>query len=184
MNNISFQGKTNVIFNNSLYDKVVTRQTGGVFTDLNLSISKNYKIHNARRTAYNPNETTEPAVLLLNEKGGVFFHNAEYKIPEIFKHIEKLKTTAKNKLTAWIIGGKCGEETTRKVNTIAEVLCDRPDIDTSIIAGQKSTAPNLTIYPTTEKLDITIDLPKKEGCIDDLENYFEIFELNNTEFIS
>ncbi len=178
MNNISFQGKTNVIFNDSLYEQVINRQTRGGVTNLNLSISKNYKIHNARRTAYNPNESTEPAVLILNEKGGVFFHDAESKISEIFEYIQKLQTTAKDKLTAWIIGGQGGEQTTRKVNTIAEVLCDRPDIDTSIIAGQKSIAPNLTIYPTTEKLDITIGLPKK----DDLENYFDIVELNNTKF--
>ena len=80
MNNISFQGKTNVIFNDSLYEQVINRQTRGGVTNLNLSISKNYKIHNARRTAYNPNESTEPAVLILNEKGGVFFHDAESKI--------------------------------------------------------------------------------------------------------
>ena len=116
--------------------------------------------------------------LTIHYKGGVFFHDAESKISEIFEYIEKLQTTAKDKLTAWIIGGQGGEQTTRKVNTIAEVLCDRPDIDTSIIAGQKSIAPNLTIYPTTEKLDITIGLPKK----DDLENYFDIVELNNTKF--
>lgn len=178
MNNISFQGKTNVIFNDSLYEQVINRQTRGGVTNLNLSVSKNYKIHNARRTTYNPNEVAEPGVLLLNEKGGMFFHDAESKIYEIFDLIEHLKNTAKNKLTAWIIGGYSNEQTIRKVNALAEVLCDRTDIDTSIIAGQKSIAPNLTIYPTTEKLDITIGLPKK----DDLENYFDIVELNNTQF--
>ncbi len=180
MNNISFQGKTNLLFDSKIYDTLTTRQVRKSSTNLNISPGKDYKIHRARFSTLNPNEVNDISVLLLNEKGGMFFHCAENKIANIIDLIEKLKETAKGKLTAWIIGGHSGEQTTRKVNSLAEVLCDRPDIDTSIIAGQKSVAPNITLYPTAEKLDVTVGLKNPKNADIDLENYFDIVELNNT----
>ena len=61
-------------------------------------------------------------------------------IDEIAGKVEELKSAAKGKLTAWIIGGESvknpnGEKTVEAVNKVADIICDRPDIDTSILAG-------------------------------------------------
>lgn len=183
MNNISFQGKTNLLFDNAIYNVVTTRHRPGAFTNLNLSAGSNYKIRNARFIAYDPNEVCDTAVLIRNERFGMFFHNAQEKILEILDCISMLKENAKENLTAWIIGGQKGIKTTKDVNVLAEVLCDRPDIDTSIIAGQRLIAPNITIHPTIEKFELSIGAaaPKAgENVERNLENYFDIVELNNT----
>lgn len=182
MNNVSFQGKTQLIFNNSIYDKATTRSTCGAFTDLDKCISDTCKLRNTRWIACNPNEMASTGVMLFNEKGGMFFRNAQNKLEQIMNCIENLKDNAKNKLTAWIIGGQRGENTERTVGNLAEILCDRPDIDTSIIAGQKSISPNITFHPLADKLELSIGMSAKSP--DELESaltkYYDIVELNNT----
>jgi len=179
MNNISFQGRTNISFNDKTYEEIIAKLPRANFTNLNLSLGKTTKIHNAKTIIYDPNEAATPAVLLINEKDGIFFHNAQDKIRKILEKIEILKSNAKDKLTAWIIGGYNNNTTYKSVDTLAEVLCDRPDIDTSILAAQKSACPNLTFYHTTKKLDMTIGMhPNTVG--QDLEDIFNIIELNNT----
>lgn len=181
MNNISFQGKTNLIFDNTIYDKALAKRVNNGITYLNLRPKQNCKIFNGRYTALDLNETPEVAVLLIKEKGGIFFHNAKTKIMDILDCIDKMKASTKENLTAWIIGGKNNSQTTRDITSLAEVLCDRADIDTSIIAGKKQKlVPNITIHPTCEKLDISFSLPDKTKLSTDLENYFDIVELNNT----
>lgn len=182
MNNVSFQGKTQVIFNNLIYEKATTRHSVGAFTDLDKCMSDTCKLRNTRWIACNPNELAGTGVVLFNEKGGMFFRNAQNKMNEILECIDKFKTNAKNKLTAWIIGGQRGESTERTVTNLAEILCDRPDIDTSIIAGQKSISPNITFHPISDKLELNIGMSAKNQ--DELENaltkYYDIVELNNT----
>lgn len=183
MNNISFQGKTNLKFNTSIYNKVLSQKTGIALTNLNITNSSKCKIHNARIITYDPNENAATGVLLLNEKKGMFFHNAEGKINEIIEYVTELQQTARNKLTAWIIGGYRSEKTTNDINKLAEVLCDRGDIDTSIIAGQNSIAPNITLHHTVERLEVNLGIPapkKGENVENYLENYFDVVELNNT----
>jgi hypothetical protein len=180
MNNISFQGTTHIKYDKT-FDRLLTRQTRGAYTNFNLSIGNNYKVHNGRFCTYDPNESPDVSVLLLNEKGGTFFHNAESKISEICKHIDELKKNTKEKLTAWIIGGYSGPNTTTRVNKISNVLCDRDDIDTSIIAGVKPLAPSMTFHQTTGRLDMTVNKPIKGNLEDSFENYFDIVELNNTK---
>lgn len=181
MNNISFQGRTDLIFNKSIYDKIVTRQTTGAVSNLNVAAGDISRLHKTRFIALNPNDMDKTGVMLFNEKGGVFFRNAQNKLAEIEDCIETLKTKAKNKLTAWIIGGYRGANTERSVGALAEILCDRPDIDTSILAGQKCVTPNLTLHQLSNKLEINIDmLPKKQNEIEQaLYDYYDIVELNN-----
>lgn len=182
MNNISFQGRTNIKFNNQIFDTIKNTRKSNSYTNLNSS-DINYKIINGRFITFDPNEVDKTSVLLINEKGGRFFHNAQERMLEITENIEKLKTSAKDKLTAWIIGGRSGEQTTKEVNALAEILCDRVDIDTSIIAGQKAVVPNFTLHKTLDKFEMNISLPinNVDKPIDkSLESYFDIVELNNT----
>lgn len=182
MNNVSFQGKTQLIFNNSIYDKATTRCISGAFTNLDKCTGDTCKLYNTRWIACNPNEMASTGVMLFNEKGGMFFRNAQNKLDDIMECIDKLKTSAKNKLTAWIIGGPRGESTERSVGSLAEILCDRPDIDTSIIAGQKSISPNITFHPLANKLEMSLAMSaKSESEVENaLTKYYDIVELNNT----
>lgn len=182
MNNISFQGKTNLVFNNQTYDRALAKRVNNGITYLNLRPTQNCRVFNGRFSVLDLNETPEISVLLLKERGGVFFHNAQIKITEIVNTIENMQKTAKENLTAWIIGGKNDSKTIKDVNSLAEILCDRTDIDTSIIAGKKQTiVPNLTIHPTVGKLDLSFSMPNANTKLDtNLENYFDIVELNNT----
>lgn len=182
MNNVSFQGKTNLVFNNYAYEKALAKRADNGITYLNLRPTQNCNVYNGRESALDLNETPGISVLLLKDKGGIFFHNAQNKIMEIVSTIENMQKTAKENLTAWIIGGKNDSQTVINVNSLAEVLCDRTDIDTSIIAGKKQTlVPNLTIHPTVGKLDLSFSMPNANTKLDtNLENYFDIVELNNT----
>ena len=75
------------------------------------------------------------------------------------------------------------------VNKIADLICDRPDIDTSILAGSKSGEDKIVLHTAKDRLDITLDKilnfnPKNQKNVEeDLEKYFDIVELNNTELL-
>lgn len=187
MNNISFQGRTNITFDKSLYNQLINNSKRQRYTNLNICKSNICNINNCKNITYDPNEKLHPGVLLIHEKGGKFFHDAQNQIDEIIDCIKDFQMIAKRNLTAWIIGGIRNEKTTRDVNKLAEILCDRTDIDTSIIAGQKTIAPNITIYSRLDELQLNIGSPapkKSENVENYLEKYFDIVELNNTSSIA
>lgn len=182
MNNISFQGRTNLIFDNKIYDRAIAKLYNHRTTYLNHRPTDNCRIFRGKYSALDVNETQDVGVLLLgNKKDGIFFHNASEKILDILENIKKMQKNATENLTAWIIGGKNNSQTTQEVNKLAEILCDRPDIDTSIIAGKKQRlVPNITFYPAASKFDMSFSMPISRTQISkDLENYYEIVELNN-----
>lgn len=180
MNNISFQGKSSIIFDNKIYDSLTTKSYNRIFTNLSTPLDKNYKLTNGRFALFNPNQANNIGVLLFDGNEGKFFTNAESKILEILEHVEKMQATAKEKLTAWILGGRSNEQTIKKVNVLAEVLCDRPDMDTSILAGVRNDSPNLTLHPLKDNFNVSIDMPKiNNSAEEELQKYFDIVELNN-----
>ena len=87
-------------------------------------------------------------------------------------------------MTAWIIGGnpiqsQRGTLMVETLNKIANILCDKPNIDTSILAGSKNIQENLVILP--HRNDFELILEKEKGT--KLEDIFDIVELNNTDII-
>ena len=180
MNNISFQGRTNLVFDNIIYDKLLNNRTKYHFTNINKKSIHEYKINSGRHFIFDPNEIKEPVIILINEKGGIFIKNPIDNLTKLLDKIDELKANTTTKLTSWIIGGQKNTQTTNKVNTLAEILCDRPDIDTSIIAGEKTVAPNITFYSKLDKFKLTLGLPpQKENFENVLEDCFDIVELNN-----
>ena len=97
--------------------------------------------------------------------------------------IDALKKISNKKLTAWIIGGKANDnKTVKAVNDVADLLCDRADIDASILVGTKnSKADSLVLYAKVGDTDVVF--PKLDGVkkTEDLENAFDIVELNNVD---
>ena len=137
------------------------------------------------------------AVIVRNERDGIIKHiplngRIEQTIDEIARKVEELKAAAKGKLTAWIIGGESvkspnGEKTVEAVNKVADIICDKPDIDTSILAGSLKGDDKIVIHTKNNFLEIILDKVLKLNSKNqkpeaaDLEKYFDIVELNNTD---
>ena len=194
MNNVSFQGHTNLVLDPDVYDKAC-RITRGVYRHLSYNTNSklaNGKIYTSKADAQNI------AVILRNEKDGIIKHvpvngKTQSIIDEIARKAEELKATAKGKLTAWIIGGtpitKSPEstKTIETVNKIADVICDKPDIDASILAGSLTGEDRIVIHTKNNFLEIILDkvlklnTKKQKPDITDLEKYFDIVQINNTD---
>ncbi len=181
MNNISFQGRTNLVFDKKAYDNIVIKYHIRKYSNLTTTNKDMINLINSKYCTLDPNETRETVVLLVNGKGGMFFRKAKNQINEILDSVDKLKKTAKDKLTAWIISSENNENSVKGFDKVAEVLCDRPDIDTSILAfNKKDIVPNITFYPRAKELDVQISTPM--NCNNQnpkLEEFFDLVELNN-----
>ena len=192
MNNISFNGRTTLILNPKAYDeaRTITSSTYRHLKSRNHCNLSNGKIYTSKADAQNL------AVIIRNEKDGVIKHipvngKIQVFVDEISQKIEELKKMSRGKLTAWIIGGENiksqnGGKTIETVNKLADVICDRPDIDTSILAGSINGEDKIVVHTKNNKLELILDkeiLPgaQKDATSSDLEKYFDIVELNNTE---
>ncbi len=191
MNNISFQGRTNLIFDTRAYDhaKEVTSGTYRHLKANNKCNLTNGKIYTSKADA------KHLAVIVRSEKDGMIKlvpvnGKIQIFIDEIAKKVDELKKLSKNKLTAWIIGGENidspnGEKTIEAVNKVADVICDRPDIDTSILAGSRTGEDKIVLHTKNNNLEIILDKDinpqNQKAFVDDIEEYFDIVELNNTD---
>lgn len=185
MNNISFQGRTNLYLKIPNYNEV-SNNTKNVYRHLTM---KNKTIISNGKTYTTSIPADTMAVIVRNEKEGFLKlipvnSKIENIINEIATKTDDLFNKSKEKLTAWIIGGtpinsKTGEKTTRNLNELAEVLCDRPDIDTSILVGSKNREEEVILHPLENLLEIMLENPKNNS----LENMFDIIELNNVNVI-
>lgn len=196
MNNINFQGRSNLILNPDAYDKarVATSNAYRHLSHANNCKLTNGKVFTSKADAQNL------AVIVRNEKDGIIKHvpvngRIQKVIDEIAQKVDELKAMSKGKLTAWIIGGENiesgnGGKTIEAVNKIADVICDRPDIDASILAGSKTGEDKIILHTLNDKLEITLDKfvklnpETKKPAITDLEELFDIVELNNTDILN
>ncbi len=184
MQNISFQGHSSLFLNSKNFDKAA-RTAKSYYRDLGTKNKCTLRNGSVFTTSA---DSDTLALIVRNNKSGFVKHvptsgRIGKIIEEITQKIEELKTDSKEKLTAWIIGGEKfegekGSNTINRVNELAEIVCDKPDIDASILAGSKKGAENIALHPRAEGLEITLD---RTNC--DLEDAFDIVELNNTEII-
>lgn len=193
MNNISFQGRSTLVLNPKAYDKA-RELTSGAYRHLRMDNNCrliNGKIYTSKADAQNL------AVIVRNEKDGILKFvptkgEIQQVLDEISKKVDTLKAASKGKLTAWIIGGEAikspnGGKTVDAVNKIADIICDRPDIDTSILAGSLKGEEKIVLHTRTNLLEIILDkfvngkTPKSKFDEKDLSKYFDIVELNNTD---
>lgn len=193
MNNISFQGRSTLVLNPKAYDKA-RELTSGAYRHLRMDNNCrliNGKIFTSKADAQNL------AVIVRNEKDGILKFvptkgEIQQVLDDISKKVDTLKAASKGKLTAWIIGGEAikspnGGKTVDAVNKIADIICDRPDIDTSILAGSLKGEEKIVLHTRTNLLEIILDkfvngkTPKSKLDEKDLSKYFDIVELNNTD---
>ena len=188
-----FQGHSTLILSPKLYEEAsdVSKQAYRKLTTSNKCNLINGKVYTSLADA------KEIAVIVRNEKNGILKHiptmsNCEEAIKNVLDTIDTLKKTAKGKLTAWIIGGDSvngagGNDTVKTLDKVAGAICDRTDIDTSILVGSKSGEDKFFLHTLNGELEVGLDknprairqskLPIEEK----LENYFDIIELNNTD---
>ncbi len=190
MNNISFQGRTELCLSPTAYKKVErTVRSTSRFLDQN----SDCKISNSKVCAL----TTIPdylTVIMKNENDGFLrfvplLENPEEVLLDISKRINKLKKTAKrDNLTAWILGGtriegKQGNKIVHTLNQVADLICDRPDIETSILIGSNTGEETYIIRSGVNQLKLALErkMNPHNKVLQELENNFDIVELNNTE---
>lgn len=184
MNNVSFQGRTNILLSPDAYDTVsrVTNATYRHLTPGNRCNLTNGKVFTSSA------DTENLLVLVRNENTGFLKHvpineKIQKFVDEIALRIEDMKAGANEKLTAWIIGGNDyvhdNGKTITALNKLAEVMCDKPDIDTSILTGMEKAREDIVIH--TRKGITELTFAKKPDA--DLENHFNIVELNNIEYM-
>lgn len=199
MNSISFQGKTTLVMDPKKLKESenILRRNYGYFRNSSNRLCKNQFYDSCNRTIISGNlYCIKPD----NKNIGLIVHNpnnasgfmkyipinkdSSEQLFEILNNTEKMLKKSKEKLTAWIIGGDSinnilGDKTIKVLNEIADILCDRPNIDTSILVGTKKGAENVLVHANKSKFDITLEAKKNTN----LEDLFDIVELNNTEII-
>ena len=189
MDKISFQGLTNFSVSPTAFRKVenITR-----FKYTNLQKGTNCRLSRGKVCSIE----TDPQNLTLiirNDKDGFykyipFIGNNEHIMADILKGIEELKKTASNEpLTAWIVGGtkldgRQGQRVTATLEKVADVVCDRPDIDTSILVGSHTGEEVFTLNSYANHLKMALDkrIDPNNDVQAELEKIFDIVDLNKT----
>ena len=183
MNNVSFQGHTNLIFDPKRYDNISFK-----ISRLSKNLDPTKKGRLIRGQIYTTNVNDNKFIVIIKGDNDGFVKyiptkgNIDNLLSQIVLKIDDLKIKSKNALTAWIIGGSKidatnGENTSATLTKIADILCDKPQIETSILAGIKKPEEHIIIHGRKDNLDITLEKPKNTN----LEDSFDIVELNNTD---
>lgn len=186
MDNISFQGRSQLIFSPKIY-KACTLKTEHAYKHL-VSGTKPMNSVNLLTA-----EATSDNVILYmgNEKSGmVSVIPTTEEHPDLLNVLDtnarNLLKKAKDKLTVWIIGGekassKNGDDMIRTVNEIAGVVCDKPNIDASILAGGNGEINSVAFKRTADGLNVVVGNNIKINGLSEseLSRHYDIAELNN-----
>lgn len=192
MNNISFQGKTTLYANPQKFNEIVKKEWVQHRTIRSTSATNVINKWKAYQLELSPDKLL---VVLDSENGGCVTHvpikkHDEEILSNLCDKLDEFSKKAKSKLTAWIIGGDSiekpsGTKTIETLDDIADIVCDKPNIDTSILVGAKKGQENCTIYTRNNDMEIVLDKPitpdKNVTAEENLEQLFDITELNNTE---
>jgi hypothetical protein len=189
MDKISFQGLTSLTISPTAYEKV-ENTTRMAYT--NLRLGSNCKLHKSKVCALE----TDPqnlTVIVKNEDNGFYkyvplIEDIHEFLYDISKGIEDLKKTArKEPLTAWIVGGTRlespqGQKVIDTLNKVADVVCDKPDIDASILVGSHTGEEVFVIRPGVTQLKMALDkkINPQNDLQSELEGIFDIVDINKT----
>lgn len=199
MNSINFQGKTTLVMDPKKLkeSESLLRRKYGYFRNSSDRLCENQFSDSHNRIITSGNlycikpDNKNISVILHNHDNvkGIMKYipiNKDYseQLLDLLNNTEKMLKTSKEKLTAWIIGGDSvnnvfGNKTIKALNDIADILCDNPNIDTSILVGTKNSSEKVLVHANKSKFDITLEAKKNTN----LEDLFDIVELNNTEII-
>ena len=183
MTDISFQGVTNFCISPTAYQKV-EESARKAYTNVHKECDCMLSHHRMCSLTTNPEHLT---VIVKNGNNGFFKYvpfkeNIENVLDEISRRVEELRKTAgEEPLTAWIVGGTSIYKPNNKIvdtlNKIAERICDRPDIDTSILVGSSTGEEKFIIRPGVKQLKLALDkrINPNNNLESELENIFDVF---------
>jgi len=187
MDKISFQGKSQLLFSQKIYN-TCCEKTERVFKHVNKEVVRQVP----RFSLYTAETSSDNLILYMgNEKSGLLTTvSTTEKNPEIMENLEiqasNLLKKAKEKLTVWIIGGdpirsNNGTNMVRTVNEVADILCDKPNIDASILAGGKDKVNKVAFKLSGGKLNVVVgnNIKADDVCEEELLRHYDIVELNN-----
>lgn len=192
MNNISFQGKTTLCISPNAYRRV-TEKARSTYSELNKK--SNCMLRSNKTFLIDTDPEALTVIVKNNDNGFLKYLPVKKDITEIINKIESKILVLKEKkqqepLTAWIVGGTkldspLGQKVSETLNKIAKLICDRHDIDTSILVGSKTGEEKFIIHngKTKLKLDIDKKINSPNNLEPELENMFDIVELNNTKLV-
>ena len=190
MDKISFQGLTNFSVSPTAYKKV-EKTTRKAYT--NLQRGSNCRLWKNKICALK----TDPkylTVIVKNETDGFYRYvplkgNIENLMIDIAKEIDTLKKNAQqNPLTAWVVGGTKlespqGLKVVETLNKVADVVCDKPGIDSSILVGSHTGEEVFVLRPGVTQLKMSLDknINPNGDVQTELEKMFDIVDLSNTK---
>lgn len=191
MTDVSFQGKSNLFISKDLYNNFVQRSENSKrVLKANRTTSISVGVH---KPFLATPDCDDLLVVVRNEREGFMkkfpvLAQIEKIADDLYTKIEELQANTTEKLTAWIIGGNNYKQdngkTIKAVNEIGEILCDRPDIDTSILVGpKKNNTISIGIQGNVGETNIILPNSKNSAITstEDLQDLFDIVELNNVE---
>ena len=187
MDKISFQGQSQLLFSPKIYNTCLEK-TEGAYKHISHEVTRQVP----RFSLYTAETSSDNLILYMgNEKNGLLTTVSTVDTnPEFLENIEHQATNmlkkAKEKLTVWIIGGdkiksENGSNMVRTVNEIADILCDKPNIDASILAGGNDKVNKAAFKLSNGKLNVVIgnDVKAENICEEELSKHFDIVELSN-----
>ena len=187
MDKISFQGLTHFAIDANKYKKLRVAAESSCHR---IRKDSKAKVH---KNQYWNLETSPKNITVLGKNNfeGFQIHipiknNIEKYLLELTKKVEKLKSSAKGEsLTMWLIGGTKirsagGDTTVKTLNKIADITCDKPDIDASILVGSHTGEEKFIVHPVKNILNLIYNKNvKSKNTEAELRNIFDIVELNN-----
>lgn len=187
MDKISFQGQSQLLFSPKIYN-MCCEKTERVYKHISHETTRQVP----RFSIYTAETSSDNLILYMgNEKNGLLTTiSTKDTNSELLENLEiqarNLLKKAKENLTVWIIGGepiksKNGSNMIRTVNEIADVLCDKPNIDASILSGGKDKVNKVAFKLAGGKLNVVVGNNVKADsiCEEELAKHYDIVELNN-----
>ena len=188
IDNINFTGRTDFFISPTANQKV-ERTVKQAYRDI--VKGDNCRLYSGRTCSLH----TDPdclTVIVKNDRDGFFrympLNSDEETFYELENELEKLQLPdLKHKITAWIVGGtkiegKQGTKLLNILNNLVDLLCDRQDIDTSILVGSRTGEEIFVIHPRIKNTRLILDkkINPNNNLETELENMFDVVELNNT----
>lgn len=181
MNNINFQGRSDIVFNVKDFEKALHSSR---------SVKSGTKSVLACQKPYLFDVNADDVVVIAkSDKNGFAKYiplskHSEKMLDELANTFEALVEKSKNSVTAWIIGGdrfegRSGNATTSLINKLADIFCDRPNVDTSLLVGSNIPEEKVIFNFNKDKTNVIFNRPQNT----DLEEAFDIVELNNASVI-
>ncbi len=187
MQNVNFTGRTNIFRSDKLIKYAETTKSTPMYAYINPKYENN-KLTKSKMYSL-PCSKDSFTVIVKNEDDGFamtvpIIGNITKQLKKLAEKTSELKQKAHENLTAWIIGGSPYNidkgNSMNTLNKLAEVIADKPDIDTSILCGIKNQEHLFLMHNTKNSTELILHGKNHES----LEDMFDYVETSNVNFVN